>query len=555
MAGARARALGDSLALRVAAERLRALGCAVTAPGGPPPSGAPAGWIGLTALPFAPDGPLPGCAVSWSGPVGVPMEGERDVQAACGIEHVHGRASGGPRPLGVDYASVCAGVLCSLAVTASALALVRGGRSLSATTSVAQAALLSLTQYAAAATAPGAGPDFGDPPPGDRRTPPFRAADGVLFEVETLDAEAWRDLWTRLGADPGAAAAGWLPFQRRFATATCHLPAALGDTVAALDYAQVRAAAERSGVSVVPVRSADTPPDPAPDSPWRLRGLTPGSPGHALPPLGPHVHAPLSGIRVLEATTRVQGPLAGHLLGLLGARVLRVEPPGGDPMRGVPPMAGPYSARFLALNRGKRAVEADLKSERGRRTALDLAASAHVFLHNWPPGRAERLGLAPDDLAAGRPSLVHAHTGGWADALPDPQPLGTDYLVQAHSGVAALVNGPGEPPAPSLMTITDVLGGIIGAEGAVAALLAHARTGAGVRAETALVDAARLLREAAPPRGPSADRSAGAAVTTDLAAMAADPAFATAFDTDGAAYARAPWTFAPAASGPSEEPR
>jgi crotonobetainyl-CoA:carnitine CoA-transferase CaiB-like acyl-CoA transferase len=574
LAGARARALGDSLALRVAMARLRALGCSVEASGGAPPPTAPAGWIGLTGLPFPLDEAEPGCAVSWSGPVALPMEGERDVQAACGIEHVHGRAEGRPRPLGVDYASVCAGVLCAQAVTATALALARGGPALSASTSLAQAALLSLTQYVAAATADGADPDPGPgraeaAPEGPRaprgpRTPPFRSADGVVFELETLDGEAWRELWSRLGADPGAIAAGWPPFQRRFATATCRLPDALGAAAAALDYERVRAAAGASGVSVVPVRTAGAPRYPVPASPWRLRAQTRGRGGHALPPLGPRAGAPLAGIRVVEATTRVQGPLTGHLLGLLGADVVRVEPPGGDPMRGVPPMAGPCSARFLALNRGKDAVEADLKTERGRRTVLELVSSAHVFLHNWPPGRAERLGLGPGDLMTARPSLVHVHTGGWADALPAPQPLGTDYLVQAHSGVAALVNGPGEPAAPSLMTITDVLGGVIGAEGAVAALLAHSRTGSGVRAETALTDAARLLLDTAGAPAAAHGRPARTATTTDLAAMAADPAFTAAFDTDstggtggtgGTAYARAPWSFRPAAVPVAEEVR
>ena len=592
LAGVRAQALGGSLALRIAAGRLRALGCAVRESGDPPPPGAPAGWIGLSGPPFATHGAAPECRISWSGPVGVPMFDERDVQAACGIAHVHGRAVGAPRPLGVDFASVCAGVLAAQAVTASVLARARGGQALSATTSVAQAALLSLTQYVAAATATagsrtgaatgsGGGCALPAPPRGARRTPPFRSADGVLFELETLDAEAWWGLWNRLGASPGAAAAGWPAFQQRFATATCDLPPALGDTVAALDFEDVLAAARDSGVSVVRVRGADARQGPAPDSPWRLRAHGAGAAGPALPPLGPGERAPLSGLRVVEATTRVQGPLTGHLLGLLGAEVIRIEPPGGDPMRGVPPMAGPYSARFLALNRGKDAVEADLKTARGRRAARELIASAHVFLHNWPPGRSERLGLGADELAADHPSLVHVHTGGWADALPAPQPLGTDFLVQAHSGVAALVNGPGEPPAPSLMTITDVLGGIIGAEGAVAALLALVRTGTGVRSETALVDAARLLRDStrlqgpARPRDPDSprhrdrdsrrygDRVAAAAVTVDLAAMAADRAFAPAFETGGtdtdetgtggAAYSRAPWTFEPATARPSKE--
>ncbi|NUO99844.1 MAG: hypothetical protein HOW59_18170, partial [Nonomuraea sp.] len=297
-------------------------------------------------------------------------------------------------------------------------------------------------------------------------------------------------------------------------------------------------------VSVLPVRAAAAPLVPAPDSPWRLRGLSDviRRPS-ALPPLGPDARAPLAGLLVVESTNRVQGPLAGHVLGLLGADVVRLEPPGGDPLRGVPPMAGRTSARFLALNRGKRALEADLKSGAGRRAALRLVACAHAFLHNWPPGRAAAYGLDHDDLALVRPSLVHAEAGGWAETLPPPQPMGTDYLVQAYSGVAALLAAPGEPPAPSLMTLTDVLGALISAEGVTAALVARARTGTGVRAATALIDAARLLRTTAPTAG----GPPGVRVVDDLAAMAGDPAYAGAFDvTPHAVHSRAPWTFAPA---------
>jgi len=107
----------------------------------------------------------------------------------------------------------------------------------------------------------------------------------------------------------------------------------------------------------------------------------------------------LSGIVVLESCRRVQGPLAGHLLRMLGATVVRIEPPGGDPLRWVPPMAGDTSARFLALNRGKPAVEIDLRT--GRDEVLDLAAAADVFVHNWAPGKAARWGLEAGDFPGG----------------------------------------------------------------------------------------------------------------------------------------------------------
>lgn len=529
------RALGDSLVTRVAVSRLRALGCAVETGRTAPPD-APAGWLGVVDAPFvAGDRALPECRIGWSGPVKVPMEGERDVQAACGIMHVHGRATGAPRALRIDFASVCAGVLAAQAITAGLLAVLRGGTAVRAETSVAQAAALALTQYVAVATSdPG-----GHPPGAAERTPPFRSADGVRFEIETFAAENWLAFWTALGAARSAIVAGWPPFQQRFATATCALPPALADAASTTAYSTVRAAAQAAGVSIVEVCPDAARPFPPLASPWRLRA-TAGVDGRGFRP--PNGHAPLGGVRVVEATNRIQGPLAGHLLGLLGAETVRLEPPGGDPMRGVPPLAGDCSARFLALNRGKTAIEADLKTRAGRDTALRLLATADVFLQNWPPGRASLFELDADDLAAVRPGLVYAHAGGWAEAHPDPQPMGTDYLVQAYTGVAALLAEPGRPPAPTLLTVTDVLGALIGAEGTIAGLLARARTGTGVRVETGLVDAARLLREA--PAG--ADTAPAAPVVTDLAAMAADPAYEALFETDGAAaYSRSPWTFTP----------
>ncbi|MBX9390457.1 CoA transferase, partial [Streptomonospora nanhaiensis] len=219
----------------------------------------------------------------------------------------------------------------------------------------------------------------------------------------------------------------------------------------------------------------------------------PGAGGAPRPRAASHDRLPLTGLVVVESTRRVQGPLAGHLLRLLGAEVVRVEPPGGDPLRGVPPMSGDCSARFLALNRGKRVVEIDIRTAGGRRDLRELAAGADVFLHNWAPGKAAALRLDSADLHAVRPGLVYAYAGGWGEAPDAEGLLGTDFLVQAHSGLGALVRPEGEPPAPSLMTLTDVLGALTCVEGVLAGLLARLRTGSGQRVDTSLYDAALVL--------------------------------------------------------------
>lgn len=464
--------------------------------------------------------------IDWAGPVRLPLRSEDDVQAACGISHVHGRRYGRPTPLAVDYASVAAGLLAAQGVLAARLARSRGEPVRRVSTSVAQAALLSLAQYLAAATA-------GDEP-GAPGGPPFTSADGVRFEIETLGADGWQRFWTRLGAAPAAVRDGWRPFQHRFATATCPLPDELHRATLTVDLPVLEEAAERAGISLVPVAGAGA--RPAADlPPWILTPI----PGPTAPGLAPAGVLPLDGVVVVEACRRVQGPLAGHLLHLLGATVIRIEPPGGDPLRGVPPVVGDCSARFLALNRGKRAVEVDLTTASGRRDVHELVAGADVFLQNWAHGKAEALALDADRLTATRPGLVYAWASGWGDRLGPRPPLGTDYLVQAHSGLAASVGPDPARATPSLMTLTDVLGGLVSATGVVAGLLARTRTGAAQRVDSSLLSAAVLCRDA-----PRAVRAAPAVeVRTDLAELAADPRFAGALDRDGCCLVRSPWEF------------
>jgi crotonobetainyl-CoA:carnitine CoA-transferase CaiB-like acyl-CoA transferase len=463
------------------------------------------------------------CVVEWAGPIELPLRGEADVQAACGIMHVHGRRYGHPTQLGFDYASIAAGVLAAQGVLAARLAAVRGIPVRRVTTSAAQAALLAVSQYLAAATAADPEDDFA---PGG---PPFESADGVRFELETLDAQAWQRFWQLLGADPAAVSQGWRPFQQRFATATCPLPAPLHTATHGVGFAELAAFAAAAGVSLVPVREIF----PAEEMrPWRISRV-PGS--LASPGLGTGTGLPLDGLVVVESCRRVQGPLAGHLLRLLGATVTRIEPPGGDPARGVPPMAGDCSARHLALNRGKRVVEIDITTPAGRRGVHELVSGADVFLHNWAPGKAAALALDADQLSAARPGLVYAAASGWGD-LPRP-PLGTDYVVQAHTGIGALVNP--DRPEPSLMTLTDVLGGLVCAAGVLAGLLARARTGEGQRVDSSLLSAALVCRPSRPPL-PAVP---GVEIRTDLAGLAADPCFRRVLEHDGCCFVRAPWEF------------
>jgi hypothetical protein len=153
--------------------------------------------------------------VDWAGPVDADLPDERAVQAACGLMQVHGRATGGPLPLAVDYASVVAGLLAAQGVTALRIARARGLDLREVRTSVAQGALLAVGQYLAAATARA---DSGAPEPDVPVVPSdvpqadglatLETSDDARVEVETLDPLAWREFWVRLGVAPAPARCG-----------------------------------------------------------------------------------------------------------------------------------------------------------------------------------------------------------------------------------------------------------------------------------------------------------------------------------------------------------
>ncbi|MFI1207279.1 CoA transferase [Streptomyces sp. NPDC020802] len=409
---------------------------------------------------------------------------EATAQATTGIMAVHGRRDGSPRGLAVDYAATATGVLAVQGLLANLLASARGGGfSAQVEVSAERAGLLAISQYLAAS---GAEEDeAAELAPGG---PPFTCADGTVFELETLDPGVWAAFWRALDAPEEAIRQGWRPFQFRYATACAAFPQSLHETVRASSWQRVRHAAGSSGADVCPLRSLverAAEYDGAP--PWEL---TPHHAGHL--PGGASDGLPLAGFTVLEAGRRIQAPLCAHLLGLLGAEVVRIEPPGGDPLRGMPPACSGVSARWLALNRGKKAVEVDIKSPADRERLREMAAGADVFLHNWAPGKAAQLGLDHEHLAAAHPALVYAYTSGWAGRLPDA-PMGTDFMVQARTGVGEAARPADEPPAPSLMTLLDVLGGLLGAEGILAGLLLRERTGRGVRVDSSLLGAADVL--------------------------------------------------------------
>jgi crotonobetainyl-CoA:carnitine CoA-transferase CaiB-like acyl-CoA transferase len=191
--------------------------------------------------------------------------------------------------------------------------------------------------------------------------------------------------------------------------------------------------------------------------------------------------APLAGMRVLDFTRILSGPYATMLLADLGADVIKIERPGsGDDTRGWgPPFTGGMSTYFAAVNRGKRSVALDLQSERGQEIAAALAADADVLIENFRPGVCERLGLGYERLRATNPGLVYASINGFGSHGPRAQDAGTEVIVEAQTGLMAMMGTPDGPPVRFGVAMVDIATGIALVCGVLAALLERERDGGG----------------------------------------------------------------------------
>lgn len=197
--------------------------------------------------------------------------------------------------------------------------------------------------------------------------------------------------------------------------------------------------------------------------------------------------APLTGVRVVETAGYVSGPFAGMMLADLGAEVVKVEPPRGEPARRFGLRYRGVSALGLNVNHGKDCVELDLKSDGGRARLRDLLAAADVFLQNWRPGVAESLGFGADEVCAAHPRLVYATVSGFGPEGPRATAPVFDSLLQATSGIAAYEAIDGRPTIVRSY-LADKTTATFAAQAVLAALLARERTGRGTRVEVSMLD-------------------------------------------------------------------
>lgn len=210
---------------------------------------------------------------------------------------------------------------------------------------------------------------------------------------------------------------------------------------------------------------------------------------------GPAPAGPLAGLTVIDLSRALAGPHAGMMLGDLGARVLKIERPGaGDDTRcWGPPFVGPEGAReatyFLSCNRNKASVALDLKTADGRAALTELLRDADVLIENFRPGVLDRLGFDGPTLDALNPGLVTLSISGFGHDGPESHRSGYDQILQGEAGLMSLTGSGPDDPQRVGVPIADLLSGIYGIVGVLAALTERARTGRGQIVRTSLLAA------------------------------------------------------------------
>jgi formyl-CoA transferase len=202
---------------------------------------------------------------------------------------------------------------------------------------------------------------------------------------------------------------------------------------------------------------------------------------------------PLAGVRVLDISQVMAGPYACMLLGDLGADVIKIEPPGsGDQTRGSMgfKMKGPDSLGFLNMNRNKRSIALNLKSEAGKQVLLALARNADILIENYRPGAMKRLGLGYEVLKEVNPRLVYTSISGFGQTGPWADRPGFDLMAQAMSGVMSVTGYPDSPPVKCGVPVADIGCALFAVYATLAAYIGAKNTGQGQYVDAALFDAA-----------------------------------------------------------------
>jgi crotonobetainyl-CoA:carnitine CoA-transferase CaiB-like acyl-CoA transferase len=205
------------------------------------------------------------------------------------------------------------------------------------------------------------------------------------------------------------------------------------------------------------------------------------------------MNKPLEGLRVCDLSQNLAGPYCTQILADLGADVIKVEPPGGDPARDWgPPFWGEDGTLFLAVNRGKRSVVLDLKTEDGLHALHRLVGTSDVFVQALRPGVAERLGCGYEQIREIRPDIIYLTVSAFGPEGPLSHLPGYDPLMQAFTGIMSLTGQEDGPPARVGGSVVDFGTGMWGAIAIQAALRERDQSGKGAYLDVALMDTALI---------------------------------------------------------------
>ena len=203
---------------------------------------------------------------------------------------------------------------------------------------------------------------------------------------------------------------------------------------------------------------------------------------------------PLAGIRVLDLSQLLAGPYCTMMLADLGADVLKVEPPTGDPQRGAMKVkAEDEGPAYMAINRNKRGLRIDLSSPDGRELLLDLARQSDVLVENYRPGTTAKLGVDAPSVRAVNPSIIYATITGFGETGPYATWPGLDLIAQGMSGLMSVTGHPDSAPAKIGVPITDITAGMYCAFAILAALHGRSSTGEGEHINVSLFSAGLSL--------------------------------------------------------------
>jgi crotonobetainyl-CoA:carnitine CoA-transferase CaiB-like acyl-CoA transferase len=199
---------------------------------------------------------------------------------------------------------------------------------------------------------------------------------------------------------------------------------------------------------------------------------------------------PLAGIRVLDTTRALAGPLCTMVLGDLGADVVKIEEPErGDETRfWGPPFAGNAGPTLIGYNRNKRSVALDLRRPEGRAACLDLARHCDVFVENFRPGTVKRFGVDYDAIRAVRPDVIYCSISGYGQSGPMALRPAVDLMVQAVGGLMAQTGEPDGRPVKAAAPVADTMGGLSAAIAVMGALMERSRTGDGRHLDISMLD-------------------------------------------------------------------